>query len=125
VGPLISGLISLLMPVAADSVKQWVSYKLGGPKATNVAEQIQLDQSEVARLQAVAALDTPGGTPSQWVIDLRASSRYLAAFIVIIGGGTAIFIPEVPTEIKLVCAEAVSIVFGFLFGTRLVAARSR
>jgi hypothetical protein len=120
-GPLLSALISAFVPVFTEGTKQFISHKLGGVKATTVQEQIQLDNNEIERLKAVAALDNPGGTPSQWVIDLRASARYVAAGVVIVGGGALAYMPEIPEPIKLVAIDAVSTVFGFLFGTRLVA----
>jgi len=68
----------------------------------------------------VAALDNPGGTPSQWVIDLRGSARYLAAGFVIVGGlGTAL-VPDLDVSVKFTALEAANIAFGFLFGTRIV-----
>jgi len=71
-------------------------------------------------LSPVAALDNPGGTPSQWVIDLRGSARYIAAFVSILGGVGSIFVTDIPTEVKLLGLEAASIAFGFLFGQRIV-----
>ena len=117
---LLTTILSALIPVGAEGIKQYVSTKLGGVKATSVAEQIQLDESEIKKLQAVAALDQPGGTPSQWVVNLRASSRYLAAWAVIGAGLTMMFIPEVTMEVKSLGFEAANIAFGFLFGSRIV-----
>ena len=83
---LLTTLLSALLPVGVEGIKQIITTKMGGVKPTTIAEQLQIDDSEIKKLQAVAALDNPGGTPSQWVVDLRASSRYIAAGIVIIGG---------------------------------------
>ena len=117
---LLTTILSALIPVGAEGIKQYVSTKLGGVKATSVAEQIQLDDSEIKKLQAVAALDQPGGTPSQWVVDLRASSRYLAAWAVIASGLALMFVPDVTMEVKSLGFEASNIAFGFLFGSRIV-----
>ena len=117
---LLTTILSALIPVGAEGIKQYVSTKLGGVKATTVAEQIQLDDSEIKKLQAVAALDQPGGTPSQWVVDLRASSRCLAAWAVIGSGLAMMFIPDVAMEVKSLGFEAANIAFGFLFGSRIV-----
>ena len=117
---LLTTILSALIPVGAEGIKQYVSTKLGGVKATSVAEQIQLDESEIKKLQAVVALDQPGGTPSQWVVDLRASSRYLAAWTVIAAGLTMMFVPEMSMEVKSLGFEATNIAFGFLFGSRIV-----
>ena len=116
---LLTTLLSALVPVGVEGIKQTINHLVGGVKPTTVAEQIQLDEQDVKRLQAIAALDTPGGTPSQWVIDLRASARYLAAFVVIGGGMTAAFVPEVDLAVKAMALEAANIAFGFMFGTRI------
>lgn len=117
---LLTTLISSLVPVGVEGIKQFISSKLGGVQPTTVAEQIQLDEQDIKRMQAVAALDNPGGIPSQWVVDLRGSSRYIAAFIVITSGVVIAFTPAVDNEIKLLSLEAANIAFGFLFGQRII-----
>lgn len=117
---LLTTLLSSLVPVGIEGIKQLIVSKTGGVKPTTVAEQLQLDEQDIKRMQAVAALDNPGGTPSQWVVDLRGSARYLAAFTVIIGG-VAVAFCNVDDMIKLVSIEAANIAFGFLFGQRVVA----
>jgi hypothetical protein len=119
-GPLFTALISALIPVGVEGTKQLINKVVGGPKATTIDEQIKLDQSEVLKLEALAKLDNPYGTPSQWVIDLRASARYLAAWMVIVGGGAVLFTPA-DLQVKALAVEAISVAFGFLFGTRIVA----
>lgn len=116
---LLTTLLSALLPVGVEGIKQVITTKLGGVKPTTVAEQLQIDDSEIKKLQAVAQLDNPGGTPSQWVVDLRASSRYIAAGIVIIGGTSSLFIPNIDMEVKALGFEAANIAFGFLFGSRI------
>jgi hypothetical protein len=102
-----------------EGIKQIITTRMGGVKPTTIAEQLQIDDSEIKKLQAVAALDNPGGTPSQWVVDLRASSRYIAAGIVIIGGTSTLFISGIDMEVKALGFEAANIAFGFLFGSRI------
>ena len=116
---LLTTLLSALIPVGVEGIKQVITTKLGGVKATTVEEQLKIDQSDIERLKAVAALDNPGGVPSQWVVDLRASSRYIAAFCVILGGLAAMFIP-LDMAVKTLAFEAANIAFGFLFGQRIV-----
>ena len=117
---LIELLVSALAPAVIESGKQWVSTKLGGVKATTIDDQIKLDQSEIEKLKAVASLDNPGGTPSQWVVDLRASSRYVFGGAVILAGIATLFSP-VPANVQTIALEASNIVFGFLFGSRIAA----
>lgn len=118
---LLTTLLSALVPVGVEGLKQVIVTKLGGVKATTVEEQLKLDDQDIKRLQAVAALDNPGGTPSQWVIDLRASARYIMAGVVIAAGTGSLFIPDIPLEVKSIAFEGANIAFGFLFGQRIVA----
>lgn len=117
---LLTTLLSALIPVSVEGIKQVITTKLGGVKPTTVAEQLQLDEQEIKRLNAIAALDNPGGTPSQWVVDLRASSRYIMAGIVILGGIVSLYVPTVPTTVQALALEGANIAFGFLFGQRIV-----
>jgi len=116
---LLTTLLSSILPVSIEGVKQWIASKNGSVKATTVQEQLQLDDSDIKKLQAVAALDNPGGTPSQWVVDLRASSRYIAAWFVILSGSSCLFVPGLDIEVKMLGFEAANIAFGFLFGSRI------
>lgn len=120
---LLSTLLSSFLPVGVEGIRQLIVSKAGGVKPTTVEEQIKLDNNEIERIKAVAALDNPGGTPSQWVVDLRASSRYIAAWGCI-GIGSAMITAGIlnPALITLAApgTELVSVAFGFLFGTRLV-----
>ena len=118
---LLTTLLSALVPVSVEGLKQLVTNFTGGVKPTTVAEQIQLDDQEIKRLNAVAALDNPGGTPSQWVIDLRASTRYIAAIAIIVCGIIAVFVPDLDITVKGLALEAANVAFGFLFGQRIVA----
>jgi hypothetical protein len=119
---IIETLIASLVPVAAESIKQIIVKWVGGVKPTTVAEQIQLDQSEVEKLKALAQLDSPIGQPSQWVVDLRASARYIGALSVIAVGIGTLYITGMPILIQQTALEAANIAFGFLFGSRIVAA---
>ena len=118
---IVETLIGTLVPVGAEAVKQIVARFTGGVRPTTVAEKIQLDQSEIERLKAVAALDNPGGTPSQWVVDLRASSRYIGALGVIAVGIASVFMAGLDATVKQIALEAANIAFGFLFGARITA----
>lgn len=117
---LLTTLLSALVPVGVEGIKQVIINKAGGVKPTTVAEQIQLDEQDIKRMQMVATLDNPGGTPSQWVIDLRGSARYIAAGVVILGGIGIALTPSVEAGVKIVSLEAANIAFGFLFGQRIV-----
>lgn len=86
-------LLPALVPALSDAVRAAVAKLSGGGVATprTVAEHIQLMQAQTARLQALAELDKPGGTISQWVADLRASFRYLAVGAIELSAVLAVF----------------------------------
>lgn len=117
---LVETIVAALVPVGVEGVKQAIVKWTGGVKPTTVDEQIKLQQADVDRLKALAELDNPHGTPSQWVVDLRASSRYLGALVVILAGLLTLYIPSMPKEIIALAMEATGVVFGFLFGQRIV-----
>lgn len=119
---IVETIVASLIPVAAESVKQLLVRFVGGVRPTSVQDQILLDESEVKKLEALARLDTPVGQPSQWVIDLRASARYIGALAVIAVGIATLYIPEMPIVVQQTGLEAANIAFGFLFGSRIVAA---
>ena len=113
-------IIGALVPVGVEGIKSLIGKFSGGVKPATIDDQIKLDQNEIQKLQAIAQLDNPYGQPSQWVIDLRASSRYLGALFVILVGIGTLFLPVQP-EIQRIGIEAANIAFGFLFGTRIMA----
>jgi hypothetical protein len=75
---ILATILSALVPIGIEGIKQVITRFAGGVKATTIDEQIKLDASDVARLEAIAKMDAPIGVPSQWVVDLRASCRYIA-----------------------------------------------
>lgn len=113
-------ILAALVPVGVEGIKQVISKFTGGVRPASVEEQIRLNDSEVGKLNAIAAMDNPFGTPSQWVVDLRASSRYIGALLVIAVGVTSIYLP-VDDYTKGIALEAANIAFGFLFGSRIMA----
>jgi hypothetical protein len=113
--------LSALLPVGVEGIKQVIVNTVGGIKPATIAEQIQLEEAEINRIKALAELDNPGGTPSQWIVDLRASCRYITAYVLILGGLCSMYLPEVDMEVKTMTFEAANIAFGFLFGQRVTA----
>ncbi len=113
-------ILAALVPVGVEGVKQVINKFTGGVQPVSVDEQIKLQDADIRRLEALAKLDDPHGTPSQWVVDLRASSRYLGALGVIAAGVFTLYIPNMPQEIVAIAMEGASVCFGFLFGQRIV-----
>jgi hypothetical protein len=116
---IVEAILSALVPVGIEGIKQFIANKTGAIKATTVEEQIRLDQNEIERIKAIAALDSPGGSPSQWVVDLRASARYIGALSVIAVGIGSLFLSNLDKSVQTVALEAANIAFGFLFGSRI------
>ena len=117
---LLETIVGALVPIGVEGIKQAIGKWAGGVKPVTVDEQIKLDEAEVRRLEAVAKLDTPIGQPSQWVVDLRASARYIGALLVIAVGVSTLYVP-VDAAIQALAIEAANIAFGFLFGSRIIA----
>ena len=79
-------LLPALVPVLSDGVRA-VFARIGlgaGANPQNVRERIELMQAETAKMQALAALDTPSGEISRWVADMRASFRYIAVLLIVV-----------------------------------------
>lgn len=115
-------LTSVAIPVLVDFIKTAApsfSRKIFG---LSVDDEIKLESAQIQRLTALAQLDNPYGVPSQWVVDLRGSFRYVAAASLILGGlGLAAYgAVQTDPEAIAVGIEMASAPFGFIFGERLV-----
>lgn len=115
-------LTSVLVPIFLDFFKSAapaVSRKVFGE---SVEDTIKLANLDISRVEALSKLDNPYGTPSQWVVDLRGSFRYVAAGALILGGlGLAGFGAYAANPVLVVAGlDLASSPFGFIFGERLV-----
>lgn len=109
-------ILPAILPALMDAVKNLlggISRKIGG---LSPDDQIKIQNADIEKLKALAQLDTPVGTPSQWVIDLRASFRYISAGVSILGGLYLITTDPSTTEFA---AQLISAPFAFIFGERL------
>lgn len=113
---LLEAVVSALIPIGVQAANKYLNT---GVKPATVEDQVALNNSEVERIKALAELDNVKGTPSQWVIDLRSSARYVGALFVIFIGLSCLLIPIAPT-VQSLALEAANIAFGFLFGSRIV-----
>lgn len=119
---LTSLLMSTGLPILLDLIKSAggaVSRKFLG---LSVDDQIKMDTAQVERLKALASLDTPYGTPSQWVVDLRGSFRYITACGLILGGVGLGAYGAFANDVEFITLgiELAVAPFGFIFGERLV-----
>ena len=78
--------LTAFIPAAIDGVKGLFNKFSGGAQAqpANFAEYLQAGDLEINRLEAIAKLDQPGSDVSRWVNNLRASSRYIIAYAIIV-----------------------------------------
>lgn len=122
--PITTTVIAAAIPIVTDLVKSVggaFARRVGG---VSVDDQIRLETAMVERLKALAGLDQPGGTPSQWVVDLRASFRYVSAAVLILLGGALMLVglsSDQPHAVEL-GSQIATFPFGFIFGERLVIA---
>lgn len=112
---------SVVVPAVIDFFKgagSAISRKWFGE---SVEDQLKIQASDIEKLKALATLDNPYGTPSQWVVDLRASFRYISAMVVIAVGAVSIWI-SIESELPDLLETGFTLVsapFGFIFGERL------
>lgn len=134
-GILTTTAISAALPVGFEILKDFGKAIIGRfiqkddrPKATNVDEYIKLMNAETARANAVASLDAiPEGAGEKlwpWVINMRAGSRYLIAWLVVTATlavlvAIAMLGKAVDERILVMLGEMVASVWGFLFGERI------
>ena len=117
---ILSLVVPALIPAVADGLRGVFSRLTGGAgaKPQNVEEQIKLMTAENERLKAVAELDKPAENISPWVADLRASFRYIAGGLIILGAVSTLYLPA-----DLLVQDAIwnlaGSVFAFLFGDRM------
>lgn len=118
---LLAALLPALLPAAIDAVKSvfgGLGRKIGG---LSVDDEIKLEMAQVEKLKALAQLDTPVGTPSTWVVDLRSSFRYVAAGALILIGATVVgygVYSKLP-EVIAMGLEMIAAPFSFIFGERM------
>lgn len=112
-----TAIVSALAPAVVEGFKGLfggLSRKWAG---LSVDDEIKLMDANTNRLKGLAELDNPHGTPSQWVVDLRGSFRYIACGVFVIGGLSMPFFAPAFAPIGLEAAVAAS---SFIFGERMV-----
>lgn len=113
---------SVVLPAIIDLFKGGVQAASRKWLGLSVDDQIKMQNADVERLKALAELDNPHGTPSQWVVDLRASFRYIgAAASIAVGTGLIYHGAEIQSqELVAMGFELIGMPFGFIFGERLL-----
>lgn len=117
---ILSLVVPALIPALADGIRGVFGRITGGAgsRPQNVDEQIKLMTAENERLKALAELDKPTENISAWVANLRASFRYVAGGLIILGAVSTLYV-----NVDLFVQDAVwnlaGSVFAFLFGDRM------
>jgi hypothetical protein len=116
----LSLVIPALIPALADGIRGVFGKLTGGAgsKPQNLEEQIKLMAAENERLKALAELDKPAENISPWVADLRASFRYIAGGLIILGAVSTLYAP-VAQDVQESVWNLAGSVFAFLFGDRM------
>ena len=108
-------LVGLIKDVGGAIGRKWFG--------VSVDDEVKLLTAKAQHLQALATLDTPVGTPSQWVVDLRASFRYVGAAALIVLGALTVsagfFVKDAGPGVITLGMEIIAMPFGFIFGERM------
>jgi hypothetical protein len=119
---LLSLILPALVPAFADGARGLIAKFTGGAggQPQNMKERIELMQAESAKLQALAALDSPTGEPSKWIIDLRASFRYIIISSIMIFTAIVVFNPDVVgATVVAVFLDMTGACMSFVIGERM------
>jgi hypothetical protein len=119
---LLSLILPALVPAFADGARGLIAKFTGGAggQPQNIKERIELMQAESAKLQALAALDSPTGEPSKWIIDLRASFRYIIISAIMIFTAIIVFNPDVVgATVVAVFLDMTGACMSFVIGERM------
>ena len=115
-------ILPALVPVVSDGVRGIIAKFTGGAggQPQNVEERVKLMESEAAKLQALAALDGVNGEPSKWIINLRASFRYVIISAIMLFTGFIVFTPDiVGTSVVAIFLDMTGACMSFVIGERM------
>jgi len=121
-GSIVSLILPALVPAFADGARGLIAKFTGGAggQPQNIAERIELMKAEAEKLQALAALDNPTGEPSKWIIDLRASFRYVIISAIMIFTAIVVFNPDiVGAAVVAVFLDMSGACMSFVIGERM------
>lgn len=120
-GSIASLVFPALAPAIADGLRGMFAKFTGsaGGNPQNVDERVKLMQAEAEKMKAMAELDNPMGTPSQWIIDLRASYRYIIVSAIFLFTGFGLYSATLPVEIKFILLDMTGAAMSFVIGERM------
>lgn len=121
-GSIASLILPALVPAFSDGVRGIIAKFTGGAggQPQNVEERVKLMEAEAAKLQALAALDGVNGEPSKWIVDLRASFRYIIISAIMVFTAIVVFNPEVVgASVVAVFLDMTGACMSFVIGERM------
>ena len=120
-GGILGLILPALVPAFTDGVRGLFAKFTGGAggQPQNMQERISLIQAETEKLKALADLDTPNGEPSKWIIDLRASYRYVIITFILLATIAVVYSPNVPASIVAVFLDMTGACMSFIIGERM------
>ena len=121
-GSIASLILPALVPAFSDGVRGIIAKFTGGAggQPQNVEERVRLMEAEAAKLQALAALDGVNGEPSRWIINLRASFRYVIISAIMLFTGLIVFNPDiVGASVVAVFLDMTGACMSFVIGERM------
>jgi hypothetical protein len=122
IGSVASLILPALVPAFSDGVRGLIAKFTGGAggQPQNVEERVKLMEAEAAKLQALAALDGVNGEPSKWIINLRASFRYVIISAIMLFTGFIVFTPDiVGTGVVAIFLDMTGACMSFVIGERM------
>ena len=121
---MLATILAALLPIGLDLVKGVGAAASRKWLGLTVDDEIKLTEAKAKVIQSLSSLENPYGAPSQWVVDLRGAFRYVAAGLLILGGGSLAFLGATQgvegSELVIAGLDLASAPFGFIFGERLV-----
>jgi len=120
-GSLLNLILPALVPAFSDGVRGIFAKLTGGAggQPQNMQERISLIQAETERLKALAALDTPIGEPSKWIVDLRACYRYVIISFILIATICVVYSTNIPLSVVSVFLDMTGACMSFIIGERM------
>lgn len=115
-------ILPALVPAFSDGVRGIIAKFTGGAggQPQNVEERVKLMEAEAAKLQALAALDGVNGEPSRWIINLRASFRYVIISAIMLFTGVIVFNPDiVGVSVVAIFLDMTGACMSFVIGERM------
>jgi hypothetical protein len=120
-GGILGLILPALVPAFTDGVRGIFAKFTGGAggQPQNMQERIQLIQAETEKLKALTALDTPSGEPSKWIVDLRASYRYVIITFILLATIFVVYSPGIQLGIVSVFLDMTGACMSFIIGERM------